>query len=241
MSNTTNDPPSTSMTTTIISHLPRVTVSSSREYAIRLIEHVARSFINSPIVISIVAEVDDIEQPPFAPLTHERRAKHFESGSILPAAENGALIADADDWTAASLWEPPGFRCGMASPRYQNPLPVLKEFMAKAAAVREKHLGPEDQQRYWHLSYLARDPSRTGKGAVFAVMRPFLERAKEDGAPAWLEAIGLHAVRVYEHYGFTICEKMTVGEGRARADGWPEENGEGFAVWAMIFDEHVRA
>ena len=33
---------------------------------------------------------------------------------------------------------------------------------------------------------------------------------------------------------------MTVGKGRTRADGWPEENGEGFAVWAMIFDEHLR-
>lgn len=241
MSTTTKEPSSTSITPTSISHLPTVTVSSSPEYARRLIEHLARSFSTNPTIISIIAEVDDMQQPPFAPITYERRMKHFESGSILPSAESGALIAEADDWTAASLWEPPGFERGMASSRYRNPLPVLKEFIAKAAAAWAKYLGAEYQNRHWHLSFLARDPSKTGKGAVSAVMRPFLERAKEDGVPVWLESVDLHAVEVYEHYGFRVCEKMTMGKGVARPDGWLEECGEGFTVWAMVFDQHLRA
>lgn len=191
-------------------------------------------------MISLIAEADDAKQPPFAPSTYERRVKHFESGRILTSVEDGALIAEADDWTAASLWEPPGFKNRMNAPRYQNPLPVLKEFMAKDAAVRARYLGPEDQQRFWYCNYLARDPSKTGKGAVSAVIRPFLERAREDGVPAWLISVDLHAVEVYEHYGFRVYAKMIVGKGKAGADGWPEENGEGFAVWAMVLDEHLR-
>jgi ribosomal protein S18 acetylase RimI-like enzyme len=230
-----------SITSISISHLPTVTVSSTPEYARRLIEHCARSFPMNPTITSIVAEVDDIKQPPFAPLTYQRLSKHFESGSILPSAENGALIAEADDWTAAALWEPPGFTDGgLAAPEYRDPRPVLKDFIAKAAATRAKYLGSEYEQRHWHLSFLARDPSKTGEGAVSAVVRPFLERAKEDGVPAWLESVDLHGVEVYEHYGFKVCEKMIVGKGLVRADGWPEEDGEGYAVWAMIYDEHLR-
>lgn len=216
-----------------------VTVSSSPEYAQRLIAHVARSFLTSPILIGLITEVDDIKQPPFTPFTFERRVKHFESGSITPSARNGAVIAEADNWTAAALWKPPGFTGGMDAPLFHNPPPLLKEFMRKAAAARAKYLDPEFQERHWQLGYLARDPSKPGKGAVSAVMRPFLERAKEDGVPAWLESVDLHAVQVYEHYGFRVCEKMIIGQGIARPDGWPEEGGEGFAVWAMVFDQHL--
>ncbi|ERF73128.1 hypothetical protein EPUS_09126 [Endocarpon pusillum Z07020] len=215
------------------------TVSSSPEYAQRLIAHVARSFLTSPILIGLITEVDDIKQPPFTPFTFERRVKHFESGSIISSARNGALIAEADNWTAASLWQPPGFTGGMDAPRYHNPLPLLKEFITKAAAVRAKYLDPEFRERYWHLSYLARDPSKISKGAVSAVMRPFLQRAEEDGVPAWLISVDLHAVQVYEHYGFRVCEKIIIGQGVARPDGWPEEGGEGFALWAMVFDQHL--
>jgi hypothetical protein len=230
---------STSVTTSNISHPRTVTISSRPEYAKLLIELVARSFLTSPIVISIIAEIDDLAHPPYDPFTFERRVKHFESGTILPSAANGALIAEADNWTAASLWEPPGFKGGMISPRYQNPLPVHMEFRSQAAAAKESHLGPY-QESHWYLNFLARDPSKTSKGAVSAVVRPFLERTKADGVPAWLEAVDLHAVEIYEHYGFRVVEKMIVGKGRAGQDGWPEENGEGFAVWAMIFDEHMR-
>lgn len=59
-----------------------------------------------------------------------------------------------------------------------------------------------------------------------AVTRPFLEWAKEDGVPAWLESADLHAVEVYEHCGFRVYEKMVVGKGTVRLDGWLEENGE---------------
>jgi ribosomal protein S18 acetylase RimI-like enzyme len=224
----------------MISHPPSVTISSSPEYANRLIEHNARSFFASPIMNAFVAEVDGLKHPPFNPLTYERKITHFESGSIRPSARDGALIAEADDWTAAALWEAPGFKSGMDAPRLQDPLPLLKEFMDKAAAVKARHMGPEDQQRYWHLSFLARDPSKKGRGAVSAVMRPFLEKAEEEGVPAWLEAVDLHAVEVYEHYGFRVCEVITVGKGEYRPDGWPEEGGEGFNVWAMIYDSHLK-
>ncbi len=130
----------------------------------------------------------------------------------------------------------------MATPSYQNPLPILKEYIAKSDAARARYLDPQYRDRFWHLSFLARDPERRGggKGAVSAVVRPFLERARAEAVPAWLESVDVHAVEVYEHYGFRVCEKMVMGEGVVGADGWPQEGGDGFVVWAMVFDAYLR-
>ena len=54
------------------------------------------------------------------------------------------------------------------------------------------------------------------------MMRFSLERAKQDGVPAWLEAAHLHAVKVHEPYRFRFLEKMTMRAGRVRANGWGE-------------------
>lgn len=77
----------------------------------------------------------------------------------------------------------------MASSRHENLVLVLKELVAKAIALREQYLEPEDQQEYQHLSVLARDSSRKGGGAVSASKRPFLDRANQNGVSVWLEAL----------------------------------------------------
>ena len=90
---------------------------------------------------------------------------------------------------------------------------------------------------HYHLAFFARVPGREDvKGAISAVMLPFLAKARDEGVPVWLEATDPHAVAVYEHYGFRICEKVTVGVGRVGADGWPKEGAEGVTAWGMLWD-----
>lgn len=73
-------------------------------------------------------------------------------------------------------------------------------------------------------------------------MTPFLDRARAEGLPAWLEATTPQAVRVYEHFGFRVVEEIVVGSGKVDLAGWPAEDGkgEGVTAWAMIFDPHLR-
>jgi hypothetical protein len=98
--------------------------------------------------------------------------------------------------------------------------------------TRERKLKP-----HYHLSFLARVPGREDvKGAIRAVMLPFLAKAREEGVPVWLEATYPHAVAVYEHYGFRICEEVAIGVGKVGADGWPKEGGEGVKAWGMLWD-----
>ncbi len=95
---------------------------------------------------------------------------------------------------------------------------------------------------HYHLSFLARNPDHPAKtpGAISAVVLPFLDRAREEGVPVWLEATYPHAVSVYEHYGFRICEEVSVGKGKVNLEGWPEEGGEGVTAWGMVWDGHLR-
>jgi hypothetical protein len=90
---------------------------------------------------------------------------------------------------------------------------------------------------HYHLAFLARVPGREDvKGAISAAVLPFLAKARDEGVPVWLEATDPHAVAVYEHYGFRVCEVVIVGVGRVAGDGWPKEGGEGVKWWGMLWD-----
>ncbi|EXJ68930.1 uncharacterized protein A1O5_07862 [Cladophialophora psammophila CBS 110553] len=103
--------------------------------------------------------------------------------------------------------------------------------------TQERQLRP-----FYHLSFLARNPAKQRvQGSIKAVMTPFLERAKAEGVPAWLEATTPQAVRLYIHFGFRVVEEIVVGKGSVDALGWPAagDSAEGVKAWAMIFDAHL--
>ena len=102
-------------------------------------------------------------------------------------------------------------------------------------------MGPE--QKFWHLSMMARDPlvQPPVKGAVRAVIEPYLRRAEEDGLPVWLEAASARARDVYAYMGFETLEQANIGEGTHRADGYPAVDGEdapGVPIWFMIYNHN---
>jgi hypothetical protein len=74
-------------------------------------------------------------------------------------------------------------------------------------------------------------------GAVRALVSPFLDRARAEKVPVWLEATNEHARDVYAHLGFTFVEEFRSGKGVVNSEGWVQENGEGegVVIYAMIF------
>jgi hypothetical protein len=171
-------------------------------------------------------------------------------------AEQNAILTEAGDWAAVASWEPPLYSGPPFSRAKSNPGPILSEWRVAVARMRAQYVGyaeegapgpgpekgaPQEEVRklksHYHLSFLARVPGREHvEGAVSAVMLPFLARAREEGVPVWLEATYPHAVAVYQHYGFQICEEVTIGVGRVGADGWPREGGPGVKAWGMLWD-----
>lgn len=109
------------------------------------------------------------------------------------------------------------------------------DFLRQIAEVKRK-VFPR-LQKYWHVSLMARDPTRTEKGVVRAVIEPFVERAKAEGVPLWLEAGSERARDVYGWVGgFRVVGKAVSGKGEYDKTGRRVEagNGEGVTVWLMV-------
>lgn len=242
--------------------LTTTTSSPSPEYLDRFISSIASAFHNTFLTTAFICEIDAIP-PPYppavpSPITQARCAQHFargirESVSNPPShSQHNAILTEAGGWAAVASWEPPSYSGPAFSEAKSNPGPVLSEWKAATARMRAQNVGYADNESravdgtekrsvklkpHYHLAFFARVPGREDvKGAISAVMLPFLAKARDEGVPVWLEATDPHAVAVYEHYGFRICEKVTVGVGRVGADGWPKEGAEGVTAWGMLWD-----
>lgn len=59
--------------------------------------------------------------------------------------------------------------------------------------------------------------------------------AWRDELPVWLEATTEHSRDLYLSLGFEVVEDITIGQGKAAADGTLEANGPGVTLWAMVW------
>ena len=44
-------------------------------------------------------------------------------------------------------------------------------------------------------------------GVVSAILKIYLDKARADGVPAWVEASGTHSRDIYTHFGFRFVEE----------------------------------
>ncbi|MBI5878610.1 MAG: GNAT family N-acetyltransferase [Chloroflexi bacterium] len=63
---------------------------------------------------------------------------------------------------------------------------------------------------HWHLSPIATDPARQGKGYAGALIRAMLARLDAERVPCFLEAQTERNVPLYEHFGFKVVEHGTI-------------------------------
>ena len=73
-------------------------------------------------------------------------------------------------------------------------------------------------------------------GVVSAILQTYLDKAKADGVPVWLESTNQHACDVYLHFGFRHAEVFKIGVGKADKDGYRVDGGEGITLHTMIFE-----
>jgi hypothetical protein len=225
-------------------------------------EIIAESFLATPLCVAIIADVDQLlPSTPHDVIDVKRSTLHF-ADKIQRLARDGAVMVQSGDWSAVAIWEPPNFRM-VGEPANRN-CALIEEWKELVKIIEAEHLGVQSTENgtsevdqsnnesskseepksnpHWHLGFLARNPSvPTVPGAISALLRPFLDRAVADGVPAWLEATTPRAVSIYEHFGFRVVEKVTLGTGRFCEDGWPEIGGPGVNAWVMIFDQHLKS
>lgn len=198
----------------------------------RLISIIADAFSETPLTNCFLVEADSVPPPYPAPtLDKERRRRYFTSG-ITTLVNDGAIAIQTGDYSAVAIWEPAGFE-GTPFTTLGGPVgPIRTEWRARVAAAKKEHL---QGRKFWHLGFIARNPAKESvKGAITALVKPFLERAKAEGVPVWLESVDERATAIYAHYGFKLVEHIRLREGTHNKAGWPEEGGEGVSGYCMI-------
>lgn len=182
---------------------------------------IASAFHSTPLTNAFISELDNT-CPPY---DYERRHRYFAPG-IEKGANEGAILVESS-WSAIALWEPADFK-GASFAVTGSSGPLRSAWRERIAALRPK-------TPHYHLQLLARNPDIRVEGSITAVVQPFLDRAKDEGFPVWLEAVDEKSARLYEHFGFKLVEKVTVGKGEVNSFGYPG-GGEGVSGWCMIFN-----
>lgn len=208
--------------------LPKVTTSSSHDYAHRFALTTSRANTKEPFTLMLTAEVatadvlQKLTEDELRELLYTRAIRRL---TLTLGKHPRTFIAEAADFSAVACWEACRVKDAMTPQQIDDmiahptdgssPRPHFANFVRKIEIVRTRHLYPlcqqssaDDKPDFWHLTMMARDPTVPYvKGAVRAIMAPFLETfLQDDKVPVWLEAGDSRVREIYRHFGFKDVE-----------------------------------
>ncbi len=134
----------------------------------------------------------------------ERAAAWFTAEATLQFDRSGEVWVD-DDVLGAAIWCPPGrWRSGLRD-NLRLAVPTLRLMRGGVGrALRTVNVleRAHPREEHWYLSYLGTDPTAQGRGIGSALMTAVLERADEQGLPAYLESSKKANLAFYGRHGF---------------------------------------
>jgi hypothetical protein len=203
---------------------PRITSSNSPEYRHRLADISSRACLSDPL--NVLFQRDNVGSS--AQVTLENIYKS-SLHRIEAKIGLGSLVVEADQFAAVACWEPPGVVRRNHDIEELEELakerPIYAAFIRDIEAAENECLG--EGQKCWQLSLMARDPLRTSKGAVRAIIEPFVERSKAERVPIWCVAGNERARDVYAYFGFEVVKVIYLGEEKVKTwcmvYNWPVE------------------
>jgi hypothetical protein len=208
------------------SPVPAITTSQSVEYIHRLAEITSRATLADPLNIVFQQEKTGLSTPVTPELLYVGSRMRTQ---VKVTA--GAFVVEACNFAAVAVWEPPA---ATMPPRTEAELeemakerPIFAQFLHDIQDA-EQHTFGGPAPPHWRLSLMARDPERKDKGAVRAVIEPFVARAKREKVPLWLIAGNPRARDVYAYFGFKVVRTVwSYPKGRNNRDG-------AVATWCMV-------
>ena len=202
---------------------PQITSSNTPEYRHRLAEISARACLSDALNTLFQGEKIGSASQVTVETLYISTLIRIETKVALDS-----LIVEADNFAAVVCWEPPGALRNHDVTELEEiakARPIYVSFLRDIQVARIECLGAE--QKCWQFTLMARDPLRTSKGAVRAVMEPFLQRAKEERLPVWCVAGNERARNVYAYFGFRVVKVVYSGEEKVRTwcmvCNWPVE------------------
>ena len=110
---------------------------------------------------------------------------------------------------------------------------MLAEFQPLSDASKAKALG--DQKEYYYVFFTGTRLDSRGRGLCSAIMKRYQEIASRDQRPIVLEATTSKSMRLYSKLGWEVVDEMTLGKGKASADGLQCKGGQGVKIWGMVW------
>jgi hypothetical protein len=110
---------------------------------------------------------------------------------------------------------------------------MLAEYQPLSDAAKVKGLA--GQKKYYYVFFIGTREDCWGLGLCSAIMKRYQEIAARDKLPIWLEATTEKSMKIYLKLGWEIVESITLGKGKATAEGLKCKGGEGVMVWAMVW------
>ncbi|GAA2238677.1 GNAT family N-acetyltransferase [Streptomyces amakusaensis] len=114
---------------------------------------------------------------------------------------------------AAAFWVPPQAQAVPDAETIQELMAILGDragLFGEAVEASAKHTPSEP---HWFLAVVGADPAAQGQGHGAALLRSGLAKADAAGLPAYLESSKEANLPFYEHFGFTVRERMTLPGG----------------------------
>ena len=211
--------------------LPPITSNTSHSYVANLNDLTSRPFFAEPLVLFFIYERLGVTA-----ISNDDIAAHFTE-RITRMIKNGGTIVESGGWAAAAMWEPPSEK-ERGPPPASPSRPISAKFHQNIAMAKRKHMGQD--AKYYRVSMMARAPGRTEKGAIRAIIEPYVQKASEEGVFIWVEAGNGRAREIFEYFGFKLVEVLHIGIGICVTGAKAPEGLESFPLFLMTFDPSKR-
>jgi predicted acetyltransferase len=110
---------------------------------------------------------------------------------------------------------------------------MMVEFTPLSDASKAKGLAGE--KNYYYVFFVGTRVDGRGRGLCSAIMKRYQEVASRDQLPIWLEATTEKSMKIYAKLGWEVVDEITLGKGKANADGRQCKDGEGVKIWSMVW------
>ncbi len=140
-----------------------------------------------------------------------RGLRSFFARQIRHQYLSGGHVYTTDDRAGAAIWGAPDReRHGMVELLQLLPTApfLLSKRMTAALRLLYEVDGLHPREPHWYLATLGTDPDHQHRGIGSALLRPVLDRADEEGMPAYLESSKERNVPFYARFGFEVVDEL---------------------------------
>jgi ribosomal protein S18 acetylase RimI-like enzyme len=175
----------------------------------RAVVALARAFQDDPVLTFLVPD----------PISQARAALTFMASPVMDAQRFHEVwtASVGDQVVGAAVWLPPGTYPRGGRREARNVLREIRSAprLGSRMAASLRLYGQIDRAHktmdvpHWYLVLLACDPAWQRQGHGSALLAPVLQRADEEGVPAYLETQKEDNLPWYRRHGFEVAQEIT--------------------------------